>query len=146
MQLYRSVLLAIELNPQTDHFIIKRAQQLLQEHAPELHLVHAIEHSQVYAEESGVAFDDRFKEKLHKEAAEEIDKLAQQLAIAKHAQTIAVGTASEIIMQQAKSIAADLIIIGSHGHRGWRMLLGSTAQSVLQAAHCDVLAVSISHN
>ena len=146
MQLYRSVLLGIELNPQTDHFVIKRAQQLLQEHAVELHLVHAIEHAQVYAEESGLAFDDNFKEKLHKEAAEEIDKLAQQLAIAKHAQTIAVGSAAEIIIQQAKAIAADLIIIGSHGHRGWHMLLGSTAQSVLQAAECDVLSVRISHD
>ncbi|MGB1202845.1 MAG: universal stress protein [Alloalcanivorax venustensis] len=38
---------------------------------------------------------------------------------------------------------ADLIVLGSHGKHGIRLLLGSTANAVLHRATCDVLAVRI---
>jgi universal stress protein A len=38
---------------------------------------------------------------------------------------------------------ADLIVVGSHGRHGIKMLLGSTANAVLHHAHCDVLAVRL---
>jgi universal stress protein A len=37
----------------------------------------------------------------------------------------------------------DLIIIGSHGRHGIRILLGSTANAILHSAKCDVLAVRV---
>ena len=37
----------------------------------------------------------------------------------------------------------DLIVIGSHGRHGLALLLGSTANSVLHHARCDVLAVRL---
>ncbi|MBT8141621.1 MAG: universal stress protein, partial [Gammaproteobacteria bacterium] len=37
----------------------------------------------------------------------------------------------------------DLIIIGSHGEKGVRALLGSTASAVLHDAPCDVMAVRV---
>jgi nucleotide-binding universal stress UspA family protein len=38
--------------------------------------------------------------------------------------------------------AADLIVIGSHGHTGlMHLLLGSTAEQVVRHAHCPVLVV-----
>jgi universal stress protein A len=40
---------------------------------------------------------------------------------------------------------ADLIVLGTHGRSGIRLLLGSTANAVLHGAKQDVLAVRI-HN
>ena len=40
-------------------------------------------------------------------------------------------------------IAADLIVIGSHGRHGLALLLGSTANGVLHGAPCDVLAIRV---
>jgi len=37
----------------------------------------------------------------------------------------------------------DLVIVGSHGRHGVRLLLGSTANAVLHGAECDVLAVRV---
>ncbi|WP_292363901.1 universal stress protein, partial [Methylophaga sp. UBA1464] len=37
----------------------------------------------------------------------------------------------------------DLIVVGSHGRKGIKMLLGSTANAILHHARCDVLAVRL---
>jgi nucleotide-binding universal stress UspA family protein len=55
---------------------------------------------------------------------------------------IALGDAAQEILQMAARIDADLIFVGSHGHRGLqRLLLGSTAERVVRGASCPVLVV-----
>jgi len=52
----------------------------------------------------------------------------------------AVGDPIEKILETAREIDADLIVVGSHGKSGWkRMLLGSVSDGVLHHAHCSVL-------
>lgn len=49
------------------------------------------------------------------------------------------GDAREVILDQAKAWAADLIVVGSHGHHGIdRFMLGSVSESVAMHAHCSV--------
>ena len=53
-----------------------------------------------------------------------------------------IGTAYDEIVNVAKEIRADLIVIGSHGRAGFeRFLVGSTAERVVQYAPCPVLVV-----
>ena len=52
------------------------------------------------------------------------------------------GLPSEVILEAAAEIPADLIVIGTRGLSGIRhLLLGSTAQRVVQRAPCPVLTV-----
>ena len=60
------------------------------------------------------------------------------------------GAAFEVVMGQpanevceyARRRDADLIVISTHGYHGMkRMLLGSTAESIIRHAHCDVLVL-----
>jgi universal stress protein A len=44
----------------------------------------------------------------------------------------------------AKDQDIDLIVVGSHGRHGLALIFGSTSNSVLHGATCDVLAVRIS--
>ncbi|WP_288368232.1 universal stress protein [uncultured Alcanivorax sp.] len=53
------------------------------------------------------------------------------------------GYAAEEIVRKAKDDGADLIVLGTHGRRGIRLLLGSTADRVLHHAPCNVLAIRI---
>jgi nucleotide-binding universal stress UspA family protein len=49
------------------------------------------------------------------------------------------GSAKGIIVEEAESWGADLIVVGSHGYRTWeRMLLGSVSQAVAAHAQCSV--------
>ncbi|MBC8041914.1 MAG: universal stress protein [Rhizobacter sp.] len=58
------------------------------------------------------------------------------------AEQVEVGDAAGQIVLQAEVCGADLIVIGSHGRTGFqRLVLGSTAESVVRHAHCPVLVV-----
>ncbi len=49
---------------------------------------------------------------------------------------------SDIVVREAKKWKADLIVMGTHGHRGFsRMALGSDAESVLRTSPVPVLMV-----
>ncbi len=49
------------------------------------------------------------------------------------------GQAQETILHEADEWAADLIVIGSHGYRGFkRFLLGSVSQAIASHAKCSV--------
>jgi nucleotide-binding universal stress UspA family protein len=51
-------------------------------------------------------------------------------------------TTSEVICATAASVAADLIVVGTHGHTGiTKFMLGSVAQGVLHVADQDVLTI-----
>lgn len=52
------------------------------------------------------------------------------------------GDAGTEIAKYAEHIKADLVVISSHGRRGWkRLLIGSVAERVVRLAHCDVFVV-----
>jgi nucleotide-binding universal stress UspA family protein len=52
------------------------------------------------------------------------------------------GPPAKEIVRVARSVGADLVIVGTHGRRGVRRLvLGSVAEEVLRSAPCPVLVV-----
>ena len=56
--------------------------------------------------------------------------------------TILPGPARTVILDEAESWGADLIVLGSHGYRAWeRFLLGSVSQAVVSHAKCSVEVV-----
>jgi len=56
------------------------------------------------------------------------------------------GSPRSVILDEAESWGADLIVLGSHGYGRWeRFLLGSVSQSVVSHAKCSVEVVRCSH-
>jgi nucleotide-binding universal stress UspA family protein len=52
------------------------------------------------------------------------------------------GSPRTVILDEAETWGADLIVVGSHGYRAWeRFLLGSVSQSVVSHAKCSVEVV-----
>jgi nucleotide-binding universal stress UspA family protein len=52
------------------------------------------------------------------------------------------GNAAEEILEQATSMKADLLVIGTHGRSGFeRLVLGSVTERVLRKANCPVMTV-----
>ena len=49
------------------------------------------------------------------------------------------GLTKDVILEEAERWGADLIVLGSHGYRGWRrFLLGSVSHAVASHAPCSV--------
>ncbi len=143
MKKYKHVLLALELETEADQQLIKKSQQLIDQFKSKLTLIHAIEHLSNYGAAYGVAAGIDIEEVLQKEAQESMTKVGKALNVPADQQIVKIGPAKQLILDEAKKHNADLIIVGSHGRHGVRLLLGSTANAVLHGAECDVLAVRV---
>ena len=52
------------------------------------------------------------------------------------------GITPQMIVQKSKKLAADIIIVGSHGHGGvHHLMFGSVSEGVLQRSSCPVLVI-----
>jgi nucleotide-binding universal stress UspA family protein len=52
------------------------------------------------------------------------------------------GSPRSVILEEAESWGAELIVVGSHGYSAWqRLILGSVSNSVVSHAHCSVEVV-----
>ena len=141
MKKYENILLAVELEPKADETPVQQARDIASQFGAKLTLIHAVEHLSSYGAAYGVAAGVDIEEILVSNAKEELAKIGAALNVPKEQQLVKVGPAKVLILEQAKEMGADLIIVGSHGRHGIRLLLGSTANAVLHGAECDVLAV-----
>jgi universal stress protein A len=143
MEHYKKIMLAVELDPSCDDLPSVKAKEIADEFNAELYLLHAIEHLSSYGAAYGVAAGADIEEMLLENARESLRKLSLKLGVAEDRQLIKVGPAKSIILEEADRLDIDLIIVGSHGRHGIRLLLGSTANAVLHGSKCDVLAVRL---
>lgn len=58
------------------------------------------------------------------------------------AQTIVrLGQPADLVLDVAKEIGADLLVIGSHGYGAFERLIGTTASKIVHRSHCSVLVI-----
>lgn len=144
MKQYKNILIALELEPESDMRLIARARGIAEE-CPnaKLWLIHSVEHLNSYGAAYGVAAGIDVDAVLKTEAEQLMEKVSNELHIPDERCIIIEGPAKYVIIEEAKKIKADLIMVGSHGRHGVQLLLGSTANSILHNADCDVLAVRV---
>jgi len=106
-----------------------------------LHVVDGIAFSREHSMFTATA--EKFREsgrKLTKEAMARARK--QQVQAESRMVENLTGRAADTIVKQAGKWNADVIVMGTHGRRGFnRLVLGSDAELVVRAASCPVLLV-----
>jgi len=65
----------------------------------------------------------------------------QEVGLASAEQVVTNGPAGKEIIATAKERGVDLIVIGTSGEGGMKLLLGSTTSAVMHHAPCDVLSI-----
>lgn len=145
MQNYEQLLVAVDFSSSAD-LVIQRALGISNNSPQNITLVHIVDHlpPMGFGEEPLIAPDWMIPEKaLVDEANRSLNNFAVKHALSEVEQIVCVGTPHHEIVRLAKEKSCDLIVLGSHGRQGIRLLLGSTANGVLHHANCDVLAVRI---
>lgn len=75
-------------------------------------------------------------------AKRELDQLAKTAGGAEIEGTdVLIGTPWDAICREAKSVDADLVVIGSHGYHGFDRILGTTAAKVVNHCTRSVLVI-----
>lgn len=143
MHEYQKILLALELISDTDKRLFERAKELADREKAELYLLHAVEHLSSYGAAYGISAGVDVEEMLLEETKKTMSELGAKLDVSADHQIVKVGPAKFVILEEAQRLGVNLIVVGSHGRHGVRLLLGSTANAILHGAKCDVLAVRV---
>ena len=141
MSHYKNILLAVDLTDEAEQVITKA--QSIQAEGSTLHMIHVVEPiSFAYGGDIPMDFST-IQDDIQQQAKQQLSELGQRHNIAASHQHIVMGRPETEIHNAAEELNADVIVIGSHGRHGLALLLGSTANSVLHGAKCDVLAVRV---
>jgi len=143
MSPYKHLLLAVDFSDHSQD-VSKTAEQLAKLYQAKLSIVHVVDNLPLNSDPYGpIQFDVDFTQELLDNAKERLDKFAANLNITPEQQFLEMGSSKYEIVRVAEENDVDLIVIGSHGRHGLKLLLGSTANGVLHHAKCDVLAVRL---
>tara|TARA_R110001592_G_scaffold242994_1_gene503666 strand:- start:444 stop:881 length:438 start_codon:yes stop_codon:yes gene_type:complete len=143
MSTYQNILVAIDLSNESIK-VINRAKKLAGGDSLKLQLVHVVEPiAAAYPIDAYAINVSQMQEESMQIAKDRLADIGKECAIDSAHQHILVGSAATEIRSKAQELNADLIVIGSHGRSGWKLLLGSTANKVLHGSECDILTVHV---
>ncbi len=147
MNNYQHILLAIDFFEQGD-VVINRAADLARCQRAKFSIIHVVDSLPITDVGYGVdmPFNMDITTELMNNAKKKLTELGQKLNIPEPQQWLEMGSPKSEIVRIATENKVDLIVLGSHGRHGLALLLGSTANSVLHYAPCDVLAVRLLDN
>ena len=85
----------------------------------------------------------QIEEELAHRSRAKLEELSARLALTRATTRIEAGNKKTEILRVAKEEAVDLIVLGSRVRHGLGILVNFTEDTVLHAAHCDVLAIRL---
>lgn len=143
---YAKIAVPVDLSGESDA-IIRKAREVAREDV-ELHLLYVQEPMDtVYlgVVPYGPVFVgmDQVEGRLKEELKQKLDELGERFAVPAERRHFLDGTPAKEIHRFVDEHDIDLVVLGTHGQKGVQLLLGSTANSVLHGATCDVLAVRV---
>lgn len=144
MEAIRSIVVPTDFSALSEAAAV-RAATLAHLDGAAIHLVHAVSLPVVVAPYA-VAIPDTVWDEIRSSASEQIEPLRKQIegmGVQTVTAEIAEPTdATRAIAEAAEAHRADLVVMGTHGHRGLeRAFLGSVAERTLRTLQCPILAV-----
>jgi len=138
------ILAATDFSP-TSAAAIEWATLLAKTHGASVVLVHALAPPMPPAASPDfIALPPDFQEQYREAAAQRLSEAAERIRAAGVAvtQDLDVGPGASTVLDLATKHAVDMIVVGTHGLTGFRhLLLGSTAERIVQGASMPVLTV-----
>ena len=144
MENYKHILLAVDFYEQGD-LVANKAKAIAVKYQAKLSIVHVVDNLPVMDTNYGIdiPFNMDLTTELMAGSKKRLTHLAEKLAVPTERPWLEMGSPKTEIVRVAQENDVDLIVLGSHGRHGLALLLGSTANSVLHYATCDVLAVRL---
>ncbi|MGZ8191500.1 MAG: universal stress protein [Methylococcaceae bacterium] len=141
---YQHILLAVDFSEHGDTVALK-GKALANKYQAKLSIIHVLDNIPMPDTNYGtvIPLDTDSSYDLLEAEKIKLMQIGDQLSVDPVNRWMVWGVPKQEIVQIAEQKQVDLIIVGSHGRHGLALLLGSTANSVLHYAKCDVLAVRL---
>ena len=142
MSTYKHILVGLDLSPESQQ-VIDRVKLLFGHTDTKISVCHILEPlTFTYGSDIPVDLSD-VQLQLEQQAKERLASICEPLNVADENQLVILGQPATEMRRLARERDIDLIVVGSHGRHGLALIFGSTSNSVLHGAPCDVLAVRI---
>ena len=109
----------------------------------ELLLLHVVEFAPVEPLGESMMLTAQVEDELVERSRDSLNELIQRLGLARATARVEAGNTKAEILRVAAEMQPDLIVLGSRERHGIAILINFTEDTVLHAAHCDVLAVRL---
>ena len=143
MPAYQHILVALDLSPESA-LVYERASEIRAQSGGELSLVHVMEAAPLgyMISEIGADFGPIYED-VKREWRNTLLKFGASRGIAENRLHNLIGSPAHEIRNLAKTVNADLIVVGGHGKHGFELLLGSVSTGVAHGVPCDLLIVRL---
>ena len=142
MSMYHHMLVGLDLSEPNADVILEHARRLAD--PDEIEVVHVSEqiHTRYekYPPNQGFPDSDALNNAIEKEADEQLERFCKPFGISRH--RVLGGNLARVLHDEGGQ-DVDVVVVGTHGRHGWRLLLGSTPNAVVHGTPRDVLAVRV---
>lgn len=142
MAAYRKLLVLLDLSKDSEQVVVA-ARDLAAYSQASLVLLHVVEFVPVEPMGESLMPTIEIEEQLVEQSRLQLDQLAARLKLSGASRRVEAGNTKAEILRVAAEEGADLIVVGSRERHGLAILVNFTEDTILHAAHCDVLAVRL---
>ena len=142
MPAYKKILVLLDLTEASEQIAVAARDMAAYSNAAMV-LLHVVEFVPTEPMGETLMPTVQIEEDLEQRAKIKLDELSARLKLARATTRVEAGNKKTEILRAAKEEAVDLIVLGSRVRHGLGILVNFTEDTVLHAAHCDVLAVRL---
>jgi len=139
---YKKLLVLLDLSEGSEQVAIAGRDLAAYSNAALL-LLHVVEFTPVEPLGESMMLTAQVEDDLVKRSRESLSELIRRLGLERATGRVEAGNTKAEILRVAAEEQPDLIVLGSRERHGLAILLNFTEDTVLHAAHCDVLAVRL---
>ena len=139
---YQKILALLDLSQDSEQVAIAGRDMAAHSNA-DMVVLHVVEFVPVEPLGESLMPTAQIEDELIKRAREKLNDLITRLALPRATGRVEVGNTKAGILRVADEERVDLIVLGSRERHGLAILVNFTEDTVLHAAHCDVLAVRL---
>jgi universal stress protein A len=139
---YKKILVLLDLSEDSEQVAVA-ARDLAEYSQASMLALHVVEFVPVEPLGESLMPTAQIEDDLVNRSREKLNAFIARLALPRATGRVEAGNTKSEILRVAEEEKADLIVLGSRERHGLAILVNFTEDTVLHAAHCDVLAVRL---
>jgi universal stress protein A len=139
---YKKILVLLDLSEDSEQVAVA-ARDMAEYSQGSMLALHVVEFVPVEPLGESLMPTAQIEDDLVKRSREKLSAFIARLALPRATGRVEAGNTKSEILRVAEEEKADLIVLGSRERHGLAILVNFTEDTVLHAAHCDVLAVRL---
>lgn len=140
--MYKQVLISVDASKESEA-VMRKGIEIANLYDAEVTVLHVLELPMPMVGELALVDTYFNSEEYTKLIKESLMELVKKVNLPDSCLQIVTGMPAQTVVSYAEKHHCDLVVTGSHGKSGYKLLLGSVASAILHKARCDIFVYRI---